>query len=708
MTTAKTVAARVLVLMGVSLAACEGPRGYTGPAGEAGAPGEAGPQGLPGPPGQPGPPGEPGPPGMNADAGPAVGVITLEPTGVVGLVTDGTRLPVAGGEVILVPAADVTTLRATPIDLTLAPAAAAAATNDEPLEDLIDRNGATYPRATVGMDGVYRFTTLPTADFFMVWMPAAGDTAHLPGGSRCRGAMAPASALGARIDLRVSGAQTSDATYVGSTSCLTCHARFSNERTAHFNGLSVPGTRGDLQDTSAWPTFDNGLDAFDTSTTLYFYNCTGVAPAPACSVSTTAPVAPAVVSFEAQLAHHPLVRRGDPGEYTVTLVNRRNTDPDAVYDVSLTYGGALARQQYITRIQNTNGTASLFVLPMQFNHNGWTFDSIAPTFANPDPASYPWRDAGSAQWYDHATGHLRVPGATTSFDSNCLGCHATGFQLRGTAAAGFNGHAVSDSRGEFDLNGDGRNEEINVGCEGCHGPGSEHIEAEVRGSHIVRPNVLTSEREMTLCGACHSRPVGIGGGGTEAPLDATGHMPRPGMRRSEYLMLHTTRIDATSTDGLFASGDSSKNHQQVTDFLRTTMYRNPRQLMACSSCHDPHGSDTLPHQLLVAGNALCTSCHSEAPFTAVQMHVLAQIPAGSHASAGLLPSLTCPTCHMTPTATGGARVVSLRDFGSPRPPRAYNGDIASHRFRVSRFAQYPAQPSSATQACAGCHNGSLP
>ncbi|MEI8257392.1 MAG: hypothetical protein WCJ30_17085, partial [Deltaproteobacteria bacterium] len=205
--------------------------------------------------------GEPGPPGQNADAGPIPGVIELEAAGVVGLVSDGTHLPVAGGTVYLVPAADVMTLRATLVDLSQAPAAAAAATNDEPLEDLIDVHGATYPRATVGMDGVYRFTTIPTANFFMVWAPAVGDTAHLPGGSRCRNAMAPGSALGARIDLRVSGAQTADATFVGSTPCLVCHARHTNERTAHFNGLSVPGMRGNLQDTSAWSGFDTGLAA---------------------------------------------------------------------------------------------------------------------------------------------------------------------------------------------------------------------------------------------------------------------------------------------------------------------------------------------------------------------------------------------------------------------------------------------------------------
>jgi len=345
-------------------------------------------------------PGEAGPPGP-----PAITPIELEPAGVVGLVIDGTLLPVAGGTVYLVPAADVTTLRATAVDLTLAPSAAAAATNDEPLEDLLDHNAATYPHATVGMDGVYRLATLPGGNFFMVWMPAVGDTAHLPGGSQCRTAVTPASVMGRRIDMRVSGVQTAAATYVGSSPCLNCHARFRAEHSAHFNGLQVPGMRGNLQDTTAWPQFDDGLAAFDLGTSLYYYDCDAAATgAVQCKVSTTNPAAPAVVTFELQLTHDLLAARGEPGEYYVTFVNHRSTEAPARFNVSLSYGGALARQQYITRIRNANGTWSLHVLPMQFNTNGNVLN------ANPD--SWPWRDYYASRWYDFTTNALRRPATT--------------------------------------------------------------------------------------------------------------------------------------------------------------------------------------------------------------------------------------------------------------------------------------------------------
>lgn len=76
--------------------------------------------------------------------------------------------------------------------------------------------------------------------------------------------------------------------------------------------------------------------------------------------------------FDAALA----VARGQPGEYSVTFANQRRAEAPVRYDVALTYGGALRRQQFITRRRHDGGTWSLFVLPMQLNHDG---DAAATT-----------------------------------------------------------------------------------------------------------------------------------------------------------------------------------------------------------------------------------------------------------------------------------------------------------------------------------------
>jgi predicted CXXCH cytochrome family protein len=689
-----SVAAGALILA-ATIAACEGPVGPRGATGGRGDDGEAGVAGPPGPVGPPGDAGPPGPPG-----GPASATIEREPAGLVGLVTDATGGVVGSGEVFLVSAADVAALP--PIDLSLAPVAAAAATNDEPLEDLLDLRAATYPRAAVAMNGQYRLAAVAPGSWFVVWRPAPGDDAHLPGGSRCRTALAAASLVGQRLDLAVSGAPSARATFIGSSACLQCHGRHRAERSAHFNGLQVPGRRGPLQDTSAWPRFDAALAAFDDGRTLYYSDCAASPAGLECAVSDRAPAAAAAVSFELRLAHDRAVPRGQPGEYAVTFVNRRADEEPARYDVALTYGGALGRQQLVARLRNADGAWSHFVLPLQYNHDGDP--------ASADRAARPWRDDHSSRWYDHGLGALRRPAADGAFDNRCLGCHATGFALRGSASAGWSARAVGDPNGEFDLDGDGRREEVNVGCESCHGPGSEHVEGATRGARIVSPSRLTPEREMTLCGACHSRPVGVGGGATEAPLDASGRMPRPGMRRADYLRLHTTRVDATTADGLFASGDSRANHQQATDFLRTTMFRNGAELMTCSSCHDAHGNDLVRHDLRQSAddNSLCTACHSTAPFTERRPHVNAAT-GFAHDSAPAA-QMVCTTCHMVGTASAAAPVPGLRDADPSASPvvQYVRGDIASHRFTVPRRPLMAAQPVAFTAACGTCHQLFLP
>lgn len=674
-------------------AACEGPVGPPGPpgaAGEAGLPGPSGP-GADGGVGPQGPEGPPGPPGPSPDALPPLG---REAQGLVGWVTDGPNRRVGGGSVYLVPAASVARLASSPINLALAPSAAARATNDEPLEDLLDEGAASLPRAAVSPDGAYRFTSLPEGDQFVVWVPERADTLHLPGGDRCRRALARASLLNAQLDLRVSTTPSAAATYVGSSHCLNCHGRHGALGTAHFNGLQAPGRRGPLQDTSAWPRFDAALAAFRAGATLSFYDC-DAAQTPRCRVTASSPPMGATVAFEARLGHDPSAPRGGDGEYFVTLANLRRSEATRRYDVALTYGGALRRQRFVTRLTNADGSRSLHLLPMQFNHDG--DDRLGAAQA----AAWSWRDEGSSQWFDLDSASLRLPAGAASFDANCLGCHATGFALHGSAVAGFRGRAASDPNGELDLDGDGRVEAINVGCEACHGPGSEHLEDAAGRRRIVQPSLLTPSREVTLCGACHARPAGVGG--TEAPLDAQGRMPRPGIRRSELIARHTSRIDADPMRDLFPSGDSRNPHQQATDFVRSGMYRNGAWLMTCSSCHDSHGRANASSLRAPAGdNAACTGCHNDAVFLDPTVHALARtmsrhelVPAGG---------LTCVACHMAPTATGGApRAALLDDFPASPAVQYFRGDLAGHRFNVQRRVVASQQPGAVTSPCATCH-----
>jgi predicted CXXCH cytochrome family protein len=663
--------------------------GENGANGKHGAPGERGAQGPRGPAG---------------DAGVIPGsTLQLEADGVVGIVRDPSGQTVPGGSVYFVPAKDVDSLAKAPIDLSLTPKEAAASGSDEPLEDLIDAHGEHYTRAAVGQDGVYQLKKLAAGSYFVVWTPAATDGAHLPGGSACRSALDRASLAGTQLDLRVSGRPSESATYVGSSGCFGCHGRNRSMRTSHRLSLQVPGVRGAFQDGVAWPKLDQGIDAFDQVTTLYYYDCdpsqTGEVK---CSVSSTDPTVAmpnAIVRFEVALARNAAVPREEVGSYTLRLVNRADSS-EATYPVALTYGGMLSKQHFLTPRTNKDGSLSYFVLPLQHNANG--------NDANPSRSDWVFRDYHSEQWYDFANSTLREPETSQSFDAQCAGCHFTGMRLTGDAKQGFSAHAIGEASGDFDYDGDGRRDEINIGCEGCHGPASEHLEATKRGLHIVSPSLLTPERELLVCGRCHSRPLGIGAGGGGSPLSQAGQMPPPGIRRSEFARGFTTRVDGDAAD-FFSSGDSKSNHAQYSDFLRTSMARNGSVLMTCTSCHDAHGSDQNAHELKRAANddTACTGCHSQAQFLSPHNHVEKVTTFVHDASSGA--DLACTTCHMVRTATSGAQLKALRD-NIPSSPivQYYHGDIASHRFTVTPRSQYDAQPVAATLACGFCHGERLP
>ncbi len=106
-------------------------------------------------------------------------------------------------------------------------------------------------------------------------------------------------------------------------------------------------------------------------------------------------------------------------------------------------------------------------------------------------------------------------------------------------------------------------------------------------------------------------------------------------------------------------------------------------------------------------NSLCVGCHSTEEYVAPRMH-LARV--GDRHDGLEDGDIVCTSCHMPPTAVGGALVRGLLDHSpATDPPHQYwMGDLASHRYTVSSFAVAAQQPASVTQACGLCHALRLP
>ncbi len=637
--------------------------------------GGCGGEGAPGSAGSGGPPGAPGAPGAAGNAGPAgapgPGHVSLEAAGLVGVVRDTANRPVVGATVYLVPGKDIPSAPLALVDI----AVERASTQDEPLEDTIAAKGAAYVKAVTNPDGIYRIPTIPGGSFFVTVVPAAADTGHAPGGDRCRVSLPSSELVGKQINIELSTRPSAKAEYVGTSVCLTCHGVTHQKQTLHAIGLRTVGRTGGLQDGSRFPDWNKALDAKFTpaGTTLFVFGYNGSTTAPDWKVSEVNPGTG--VSFTMRLY-------SAAGKYFVDLTNVAGAPATRTYEIGISYGGGLYKQRYLAKIGG-----SYYVLPLQFNFQGLGAEATAPA------ARWTWQHYDAQHWYDEATRTLKEPALTRSFDNNCAGCHMTGITLTGDAITGWKAHGVPDERGEMDYDGDGKLEQLNMGCETCHGPGSEHWVSAGQGKAIVSPRLLTPEREVAICAQCHTRALGVGGGNTETPLDRSGKMMVAGTARAEFLANHVSKLDDGMWDATKGDGKHAKNHhQQGSDFLRTGKYRNGTMLMTCGSCHDAHGNTTEPRQLrgkldsATGGPGLCASCH-EAKLPAGA--TFAERVQGHFESKGVaainMGNIRCTSCHMPKTAKSGSGTAGLVARGTTY----YLGDISSHLFDVPRKVSIP-------------------
>jgi predicted CXXCH cytochrome family protein len=219
----------------------------------------------------------------------------------------------------------------------------------------------------------------------------------------------------------------------------------------------------------------------------------------------------------------------------------------------------------------------------------------------------------------------------------------------------------------------------NVGCEGCHGPGSEHV---YNGGDTNR---IQRSVDEGVCGKCHdSQHLG-----------------------PEFAQWKNARHSHVVWTGSFAQNNNGSNDlnncirchdgQGYVNFTKgigtntNGMTQAKHEMVACASCHDPHGnnnpyglrnrpanSDTLAngyHYTNVGNGIVCFDCHKSRRNTAT--YVLTRVTSANwgphHNSQGdlylgqnlatfggppyrqtlhwqFLPN-ACVTCHMAPTDT---------------------------------------------------------
>jgi hypothetical protein len=654
-------------------------------------------------------------------------------------VTDTAGEPVAGALIYGIPAADVEALSAVAIsrsgtdtDTAYGTYSAEALTVDEPLEDLINGNFAgvaAYAAEDALLTDDNGYVALPAevandpGKYFIYVKPADTDTSHLPGGSLCREAVAVADYVGKVVNITVSTKPSDTASFVGSSSCLAagCHADYvSLTQTAHKLGFMAPGAPSGLQDVAMFDDDDDeyngGLalakygpgDATSGGTTIWFYDYDSTRSFDKFKTLESDPSADPAFTGTIYATVRIYSNGGKYYAQFTNLVNGADPNSPMTKEVVLTYGGGLYKQRPITMVDD-----NLFMVPLQFNSRG--------DEASADRVRKQWRDYHLDWWVasiDATPGSETMtfktkPAAKVSVDVQCAPCHFNGYTSSdtGNADAGGVDHYFQ-ATGVADANGEthpvlAENQELNIGCETCHGPGSEHVAANGMGVAIVTPQNLTPERETIICGQCHSRSQGQGTYKNDSPLDADNKMMVAGTSRADFLANNTSRHDSAKKDMHSDLEHSKAHHQQYTDFIQSSKYRNGTMLLTCASCHDLHAPGTDRHQLSGSSDgSLCLSCH-------VDVEIVAHQTAKTGANMG---TITCIDCHNAKTANSGAgrNQTAAEGFTGASLKLYLHGDISSHRFDVptkdkatlgsSMPVPYTSPNAANTGKCGLCHN----
>jgi predicted CXXCH cytochrome family protein len=268
------------------------------------------------------------------------------------------------------------------------------------------------------------------------------------------------------------------------------------------------------------------------------------------------------------------------------------------------------------------------------------------------------KENGGQRWFhlhpDEKIGHtdaLHWTKPSQNWNFMCSECHSTGVRKNYDSASNRFGTSWS---------------EISVGCETCHGQGSNHV-AWAKAKQSLWPfgkshdetmgllvrfterldaswshekNALTASRkvaplplrkEVETCGLCHARRGQI----SEDWI--------PGRWLSD------THTVSPLSRGLFhADGQMQDEVYNYGSFKQSKMFAAG---VTCSDCHDPHSGKTR-----LSGDNVCLQCHAPDSF-AVSSH---------HQHAAATPPPSCASCHM-PVHT--YMVVDQRHDHSFRVPR---------------------------------------
>ncbi|MHC4940676.1 MAG: multiheme c-type cytochrome [Planctomycetota bacterium] len=192
-----------------------------------------------------------------------------------------------------------------------------------------------------------------------------------------------------------------------------------------------------------------------------------------------------------------------------------------------------------------------------------------------------------------------------NFNSRCIRCHVTNAEIDYDADTGTYDSSWS---------------ELAIGCEACHGEGGAHVtkwrRLEDGPEPLVDLGALPVERANMVCGECHSESF----------------MIQPGYKPGDDLWKY---MDPNGLEDAKHVQPDGRARELIHNLV--PIMQSPCGPLACTRCHDPHGSRHLGDvRTPLSDDTVCTTCHTE---------IGAALTAHTHHKAKSTGS-RCVNCHM--------------------------------------------------------------
>lgn len=295
------------------------------------------------------------------------------------------------------------------------------------------------------------------------------------------------------------------------------------------------------------------------------------------------------------------------------------------FEVQYTFG-AWPLQQYLVPFPDG-----------KFQTLALTWDTITKQWYHMADSVYPGQEIKHDNW-------LHWTNQAQNWNGMCADCHSTNLK-KGYDPVSKTFHTTYS--------------EINVGCEACHGPSSEHlIWAELpelarplntNFGLVVQSSNIDNNQYVDLCARCHARRS------TLEDYDFAWH------DLYEHMIVELPRTPNYYKDGQILNED-----YVFGSFVQSKMFMNDVQ---CNDCHNVHSG-----KLVLNGNDLCLQCHRADEYNTYNHHFHKQKGEDGKAVVSRFGDVyevgegaLCINCHMTGQYYMGVDYRRDHSFRIPRP-----------------------------------------